>query len=324
MLQYNQLSAWIAVDDDTELEPYGIEISPDTNTVTCWIVSEAGKKFSVNWKDCSPSRQRDLEGVVRLDGQKCGQTVTRRTNPLHAKKSRVRLSPTLSRDIMFSDIQLTDDDAYLELSNANLGEVKLKLWHGTVTRKGVHKPRTEVTEVQKVHERTKKAGTHCVGFGEMVTTEPIRFSKFARSTTRPLATFIFKYRGYGAAIFPLLYTCRLSPMSFLAAYLDLLRANGIVPPPQAQNSVIASSTKNAPESAAESSQAKNEDDDDDTEREISTLKRKLESLESKRKNSNGDRDRAPQPRDRPIKRAKVKREHARKIFVPSGEVIDLT
>ncbi|KAH7907516.1 hypothetical protein BJ138DRAFT_1104274 [Hygrophoropsis aurantiaca] len=305
MLQYKQLSAWITVDDDTALEPYGIETSPDTNTVTCWIVSEAGKKFSVNWKDCAPSRQSDTDGVVHLDGQHCGGVVTLRTSSLHTKKSRVRLSPTLSRDIMFSNVQLTDDDAYLERSNADLGEVKLSLWHGVRTGDSTHNSVREVTETHKVHERTKKAGAHCVGFGDVVTTEPIRFSKFARSTTQPAATFIFKYRGY-----------------------DLLRANGIIPPPSPQKSSItppSESTKNASGSAAaESSQAENEDDDDDTEREISTLKRKLELLESRRKNSNGGRDRASQPRDRPIKRVKVKREHPRRICVPSGEVIDLT
>jgi hypothetical protein len=42
MLKHQQYTAWISVDDQP-LETYGVETSPETNEVTCWITSEAGK-----------------------------------------------------------------------------------------------------------------------------------------------------------------------------------------------------------------------------------------------------------------------------------------
>ncbi|KAH7913790.1 hypothetical protein BJ138DRAFT_1145272 [Hygrophoropsis aurantiaca] len=300
MLQHKQFAAWITT-DDTKLEPYGIEHFPDTNTVTCWIVSEAGKKFCVNWQDCSPSRLSDLAGYVSLDGRECGGDTLPRARPsIVVRKGHVWTSPTSRRDFIFSDIQLTDDDTYLGHSNPDLGEVKLCLWYGTKAEI-VPYGGLQVPDARKVHERTKKAGTHCVGFGEAVTTQPVNFTRFVPSSSQPIATFIFKYRGH-----------------------DLLRANGIIPPPH--DSTTASSAKSlsedADESDGDSSPVEFEEVGEDTEREINSLKRKLKLLESKRKDSKGDR--ASNSRDRPAKKVKVKKEHSRKVFVPSGEVIDLT
>jgi hypothetical protein len=42
MLQLNNFSAWISV-DDVELQQYAIEYSKDGKQATCWIPSEAGK-----------------------------------------------------------------------------------------------------------------------------------------------------------------------------------------------------------------------------------------------------------------------------------------
>jgi len=56
-----------------------------------------------------------------------------------------------------------------------------------------------------VHERTKKVTTHCVKFGDEIERAARRIKKVSRTNTKPLVTFVFKYKS-----------------------LDLLKADGIV------------------------------------------------------------------------------------------------
>ncbi|KAK1219080.1 hypothetical protein PQX77_018210 [Marasmius sp. AFHP31] len=42
MLQYDNFSAWITV-DDKPLEEYDVQVEEGANTVTCWIASDSAK-----------------------------------------------------------------------------------------------------------------------------------------------------------------------------------------------------------------------------------------------------------------------------------------
>ncbi|KAF9260070.1 hypothetical protein L218DRAFT_963008 [Marasmius fiardii PR-910] len=45
----DNFSAWITIDGQA-LQEYGVDVSQEARTVTCWIASELGKEYEVNWK----------------------------------------------------------------------------------------------------------------------------------------------------------------------------------------------------------------------------------------------------------------------------------
>ncbi|KAH7928295.1 hypothetical protein BV22DRAFT_1005153 [Leucogyrophana mollusca] len=304
MLQHRQFSACINV-DGVELEQYGTEYLPDENKVTCWVASEAGKQFSVKWQDSSSPRQHDTSGYVKVDGVSCFARIIPQKHKFRnwAEGSEFVVSSTSVRPIMFSNLQVTgvfvqsavlktcsadsppDEDDYLGQSTSDLGQIELEIWAGVwneVSKVDINY--MQLAPTRKVHERAKKAGTHCVGFGEEVKSAPRAFSSFRRQSSLPLVTFIFKYRSY-----------------------DLLKANGIIPAP-IQNPA----KRKAADTGDGDVKAEEEllTDEEGTDTEIQALKQKLASLEAKRRKKN------------PAK--KIKREDPRPKFIPSGEVIDLT
>ncbi|KAF8199964.1 hypothetical protein K438DRAFT_1583141 [Mycena galopus ATCC 62051] len=71
MLHWNskEFSAWVCIDGIATAE-YNVEISEAEKTVTCWIASELGKKFSVHWQNTS--FRGCTTGQVKMDGTSCG------------------------------------------------------------------------------------------------------------------------------------------------------------------------------------------------------------------------------------------------------------
>jgi len=131
-------SAWISV-DGTALKEYNIEVS-NGNKATCWIASEAGKMFSVNWRDSNRSDR--VSGFIHLDGILCGgKTVPPTYHGVSRMSVNVQMS-TISTSIMtekpflFSSLELTDDDSYLDRQAAltNLGEISVEIWRVAIDR----------------------------------------------------------------------------------------------------------------------------------------------------------------------------------------------
>lgn len=208
MLNIGTVSAWITV-DDVEVPQYDIQYSPDGQQVTCWIASEIDKKFSICWNE--PQRLVSMLGRVRVDGTRCGGQFLRQGSEracirFHA----VDTSPTTERPLIFSRLELTDDDVYLntpvspELGDIKLEitEVRLALQSRKVNRKG--SKTISLAEPDKIHERAKKGSGHRVKFGEEVVHPEIKYRKSI--DIRTLGVFVFKYRP-----------------------LDILQANGIAP-----------------------------------------------------------------------------------------------
>lgn len=65
MLHAREFDAWVTV-DGMELPQYGCEHIGDK--VTCWIPSEAGKRFTVHFKDNLFGRTEAMCGWLRVDG----------------------------------------------------------------------------------------------------------------------------------------------------------------------------------------------------------------------------------------------------------------
>ncbi|TFK69680.1 hypothetical protein BDN72DRAFT_897072 [Pluteus cervinus] len=213
MPSLGKLSSWIEVDGN-HLPEFGSEVSDDV--ITCWVPSEVGKEFAICWRD--PNLEYTQRGNVFVDGQLCRTLMAiypDMKGVMVARVAAARTGPTTSRALIFSDIDLTDDDRYLQPSSdvENIGEIKLVVSEATITGVGtfgnqsMHLP----ADRTKVHERTKKGMDHCVGFGE---TRPVSSGLIFNQEIRTVATFIFRYRPLG------------KPLIFLAT---VLQANGIAP-----------------------------------------------------------------------------------------------
>ncbi|KAG1841037.1 hypothetical protein DFJ58DRAFT_79985 [Suillus subalutaceus] len=214
MLSYGTLRACIRVDGQA-LESYGIETFPEENKVTCWIASEAGKTFSVVWQDINHARQYHQTGDVTLDGVHGGGQLMRALSfnepPTYqrctAEFKYVNTSMNSIRPLTFSRLQLTDEDQHLNSAHAELGEISLAIWPANVIGMGYQRKLVSPKGTM-VHERSKKASSHCVGFGEEIRVPPQQVINVARVGIIPTATFVFRYRPF-----------------------DRLVADGIAPPP---------------------------------------------------------------------------------------------
>jgi len=113
----------------------------------------------------------------------------------------ISLDPETIRDFVFSNVKLTDDEAYLHTRGLEkLGEIKL------IIRWGMAKPRTEliqygncVEDFGPVHEKLSKAMVHRVGFDKERTRESRKPWEFQFSSADPPLYLAFRYRPLGAS-----------------------------------------------------------------------------------------------------------------------------
>jgi len=249
MLQSKDFTAWITI-EGVDAPEYSVEVSGNQEELSCWIPSEVGKKFAVHWSNISAPGLTG--GGVQVDGHKCGfEAIASETRPISAFMDGIAETDTKTRPFVFAPLELTDDDAYLEsASHPNLGLIKLEIWRVDVG--GGYAPSViAVPSTQKVHERSKKGSMNQqITFGAAVEHAQVQSAQIRRIGIKPLVTFSFKYRS-----------------------LDLLRANGIAPPPQRPEKRKASGS---PEPAPADEEA-----DPDAE-EAARIKERLDTLTAKR------------------------------------------
>ncbi|TFK57075.1 hypothetical protein OE88DRAFT_1650643 [Heliocybe sulcata] len=222
MLHVREFDAWITVDGE-QLPQYSPEVNHQRNEATCWIPSQAGKKFAVHWRDNLAGRKVDMAGFLSVDGVNCGSTRLEpaRNRPAEVKKDYITTSLTTRRFLVFSDLVLTDDDDPMDdttIDIKDIGQIILDIHEVQVVRRSSPWPgldakaKERISSQARVHEKVKKAGAHCVGFTEDIKLDKARlYDRHKRLDKTPCATFIFKY----------------NPM-------DVLMANGIAPSPKAQ------------------------------------------------------------------------------------------
>ncbi|KAK7443240.1 hypothetical protein VKT23_015838 [Stygiomarasmius scandens] len=204
MVRLDNYSAWVSVDGNP-LQEY--ETTTEGSVVTCWISSEVGKNFEVNWEFFGVDGYHTAD--VRLDGQFAR---SRSANGRNWKSSAagVLVTQASERLFMFSRLELTDDDVYLTETNAQLGEIKVELHESLNICPTSFKNQSRFSEPGKVHERSKKAIGHQIGLGQEKRCKTQHITKIRR--LRLLATFVFRYRP-----------------------IDILRANGLAPPVPSQS-----------------------------------------------------------------------------------------
>ncbi|KAJ6498911.1 hypothetical protein C8R45DRAFT_980349 [Mycena sanguinolenta] len=294
MLQCGEFAAWVSI-DGTEAQEYGLEVSDDQKSVTCWIASELGKKFSVHWTNTS--YDCDTQGKVYVDGNDSGGLVLL-ARKLPATATKLGATDTISvKPFVFSSLELTDDDAFLGgPSYQQLGLIELRIHEIKDAKKELNsttKFLTSLSEI-KVHERSKKAITQQITLAER------------ELLSKPLATLSYRL---GA---------ELAKFSFKYRPADVLRANGIIPASQQLKRKASAEPLRSPSP---------EYDQADAER-AKVLRDELAALEAKRLKTEkkprvkDDPDILDLTQDRKKKVKKVKKE-SKPTFI-QGEIIDLT
>lgn len=293
-----QFEAWVTLDgpDGARREEYAVEFNKQEKLVTCWIASELGKTFQVCWK--APIVPFHCNGDLRLDGKWVSGKIR---GPLCSATSVMEhrscfTSPTTERPYMFSSLEVTDDDAYLS-ADGDIGEIRLQINRVVPLQlKALQKSMTPSLD-QKVHERSKKAVVHRIGFGEeKVVSNSTSSWKIER--VERLANFVFKYRN-----------------------IDMLQANGIAPPspepqPQMPEPARVGVKRKSLSIKEEDRQDDAEDGDEDADDEEKALLAKLAEVRARRGQGNPNH---------PRKKVKKEDTSVKMNFTTlPGGVIDLT
>ncbi|KZP16449.1 hypothetical protein FIBSPDRAFT_60370 [Athelia psychrophila] len=223
-IELQGLAAFIVCGGD-EVPCHGIEKSEDGKSVVCWIASEVGKEFSVNWTK-TRHISGDTEGRVQIDDMDCGGKLMRESaapDYVYCHQG-YRTSATTIKPFLFVPLKLTDDDQFLDTSpSTELGDIILSIYRieiTSITDRGPVAPPQE----QQVHERTKKATVHRVKLGTEKACSSTQGVSSKNLDTHPFAKYVFKYRP-----------------------IDVLQANGIAPAPVEETHNIIDEPVLAPE-----------------------------------------------------------------------------
>ncbi|KAF8843798.1 hypothetical protein BDN67DRAFT_119018 [Paxillus ammoniavirescens] len=202
IMQLGDFSAHVVV-DGKELEEYDVVIDSPTKA-TCYIASEEGKTFSVKWQCHAETRLIANSGKVMVDGISCGSYRMRcgSLGDMDTKVLSYLGRSTNARDLMFSRLQLNDDDLLDKEVPKDLGDISLNIKRGELV-KSRRRNRNRKTEFcvpdEKFHEKSKKATVHRVSFGPERALRKQASKHHVRIVPNddPLLVFVFKYRPLG-------------------------------------------------------------------------------------------------------------------------------
>ncbi|KAH9852267.1 hypothetical protein C2E23DRAFT_192821 [Lenzites betulinus] len=197
-MYHRGFEAWITDGNQEGIEEYNKQGEEgEGRTASCYIPSESGKQFVIRWKDHGGEQHfsaRAYVDGVRTRGKICKPRAG-------GTRKGVRISADAYRAFQFADLQTTDDDA--ALGNAanleKLGTIELRVFHirAETGRERPFRPRA-FTGVGTVHERSKKAGAHCVTLGETIPSGHgrggTRSCKVLNKKEGPFVTFVWRYR----------------------------------------------------------------------------------------------------------------------------------
>ncbi|RPD75700.1 hypothetical protein L226DRAFT_507615 [Lentinus tigrinus ALCF2SS1-7] len=296
---------WIADSHKRRLPEYKVKVGEDDSILTCYIPSESGKQFSIRWKDHNGPAAHHTSMRALVDGVPAGSSHSR--PGASGKRAGISTdSASVYHPFQFAALQTTDDDNALWTAGASdqLGVIELRVTH---VRPDVRPDTFRVSTfdgVSRVHERSKKAGAHCVALG--------RAKPYGKQHLRVKTTLLDKHA-------PPFATFR-----FLYRPAALLQAQGIVSAPAVQGANTQQSKARA-SAAPSASQA--------SWRGMSVLDKKKPTVKSELQDtsihvpggggdvielSDDDDD------DTPQRRPTVKRDPERRATYDPDDVIDLT
>ncbi|KAF8072186.1 hypothetical protein FPV67DRAFT_925272 [Lyophyllum atratum] len=286
-MKFLGFEAYVTV-DGVNLPEYDATTNEGSKTMSCWIPSEAGKPFAVNWRS-EELRPFATCGWVHIDGISVGGRFGKEDGGLSSQND-MQTSSTTTRPLLFASIELTDDDEYLAPEKTkDLGDIILRIRHVELQQRKAATGRI-LPVIEKVHERSKKAMTHQVRFGEEVLHRK-PYESIANKTISELATFIFRYRS-----------------------IDVLRADGIAPsePASQKGKRKVDETDNASDKDTED--GPEGDEEENQQAELKALLARIDTIQSNLAKKGS--------KSMGAKRVKTEA-RVRPLFIP-GEVIDLT
>ncbi|KZT71916.1 hypothetical protein DAEQUDRAFT_644486, partial [Daedalea quercina L-15889] len=187
--------------DGMTVDEYDFRIVDD-NTVSCYIASEAGKNFAVKWYN---DLDRPASAECYMDGQRMG---TSNVDPgKSGARNGVRTDASYKQYFQFAPLDTTDDDDIAnpdDPSNNTLGIIEVRIYRIRYSYEPYRprlRPRArDLADRPPVHERSKKAGTHCVRLGEGKWCEPLDHIPagprriYVDDQQHPYIRFIFRYQ----------------------------------------------------------------------------------------------------------------------------------
>lgn len=192
-----QISASVFI-DDKPLPEYKIVESgtEEENIMTCWIPSEAGKKFEMRGEVLEP-QYPGIKSFAFVDGVECPPWVVLPPWTGTLEYDCISDGKT-SRDLMFKKIDFTDDDSVLDNHSGDIGRIVMKLERGTYTKVRKAKPARSSghdlhVHEDKVHERLKKGRSHRVGFGKEAPDQEEQTTYRSELDGSPVTVFIFNF-----------------------------------------------------------------------------------------------------------------------------------
>ncbi|KAN0092922.1 hypothetical protein V8E55_003706 [Tylopilus felleus] len=167
--------------------------------VTCWLASEEGKSFGVQWK-YEERRVTAAQGFVYVDGIRYGGTLVSSgvlgVNDISILAQHINYTTT--RDLVFARVHLSDDDSLLnkEISK-NLGEISLVIERGEMIRSRRRRPAGNrdlavPADNERLHERCNSS---LFGQGRVRIRTAYKWRLIRNS--QPKMTFVFKCQSLG-------------------------------------------------------------------------------------------------------------------------------
>ncbi|KAJ7286488.1 hypothetical protein C8J57DRAFT_1287797 [Mycena rebaudengoi] len=199
----SSFTAWVTI-EGAPCPIYALRYT-EGKDASCWIPSEEGKTFSVNWRN--ECRDKPIYAQLSIDGVVCSThfMLDAQNFPFDANAIGISYATTSDftrRDFVFDAIQITDDDQYLFTVDdpPRFGTIRLELWEAHIERvvqsPFQHRYGSAVLESQVIHETSKKAGAHQVKFGGeyVVPQATVNMVSGSPKGHEALATFTFNYR----------------------------------------------------------------------------------------------------------------------------------
>ncbi|EJF59737.1 hypothetical protein DICSQDRAFT_138197 [Dichomitus squalens LYAD-421 SS1] len=191
----NGYEAWVTCEGE-KLPEYGIAPEGgDGKTVGCFMPSERGKTFAIQFRnggnDC-------ISLAFKVDGHKLGHGALCSALQTGSKNG-VRTGLNVEQPFHFADLKTTDDDDLLSglAKQADVGSIEVKVKRVFAEGRPVAAVVDSFKSVEAVHERSKKAGAHSVGLGGNLVVQPFT-QMWMHDAIDPcegfVATFVFRYK----------------------------------------------------------------------------------------------------------------------------------
>ncbi|KAK7690186.1 hypothetical protein QCA50_006837 [Cerrena zonata] len=196
MVSFRGLSTRILCEGQT-LEEYSVSSESDNAIASCFVISEAGKAFSFEFKH-EGEIEEDTIFLVHIDGHLANNRLVRkdRTETLKGAK----ISPSHNAPLFFSTVQVTDDESAAQSSRipGEIGSIEIRIYRVKIgpiieTGKFTADLRDKLSD-KPIHETSKKVGSHQVTLGVGIPHAMRTFSTEYIDSKQPLVTIKYLYR----------------------------------------------------------------------------------------------------------------------------------